>query len=240
MTSLILTGRQEAANPPDYRDHSQQLPGGLDVLIGPTGADSAMALDHELGMSSSNLVDDECDLLADCGRLLPGAIGQGRMIRAADGILLLIRPDVAGIANARWATRRIRELSLSPLFAVNVGAGVFKPSEVVEELDVNVLGTVPFDPRAALMACGGSGTAKEFIRSGLIAFARTIVTALIEGASVGLSSEHEDGKRPSRGRAPDVRQGILNVLRGSRESAIVVGPTRRPPLSHEPMIISGP
>ncbi len=240
MTSLVLTGRQEEATPPDYRDHSQELPGGLNVLVGPTGADSATALDHELGMSSSSLVHDQCDLLADCGRLLPGAIGQGRMIQAADGVLLLIRPDVAGIAHARWATSRIRDLSRSPLSAVIVGAGQFKPSELIEELDVHVLGTAPLDPRAALMASGGSGTAKEFIRSELIAFARTVATALTGGSSLGKASEHKTGRGFSRRLAPERRHGILNRTRGFQQHETAVSPTKRTSPSHMPVITSGP
>lgn len=210
VTSLILTDRQQVGRRPDYRDHAQQLPGGLDVLIGPTGADSAMALDHELGMSSSNLIHDDCDLLADCGRLLPGAIGQGKMIRASDGVLLLVRPDVSGIANARWATSRIRELSQSPVFAVIVGAGAFKSSEVNDELGVDVLGIIPFDPRAARMACGMPGTAKEFVRSGLVAFAREVVIALIETTSVSSGHGHGSGRRRSRDRGK--RHRILQRL----------------------------
>lgn len=35
MTSLVLTERQGAGGPTDYRTHVQQLPGGLDVLVAP-------------------------------------------------------------------------------------------------------------------------------------------------------------------------------------------------------------
>jgi MinD-like ATPase involved in chromosome partitioning or flagellar assembly len=210
VTSLVLTDRQQVGLRPDYRDHAQQLPGGLDVLVGPTGADSAMALDHELGMSSSDLIHEDCDLVADCGRLLPGATGQGKVIRSSDGVVLLVRPDVSGIANARWATSRIRELSQSPVFAVIVGAGTFKSAEVSDELDVSVLGTIPFDPRAARMACGVPGTAKEFVRSGLVAFAREIVITLIETTSVGPGRGHGNGRRRNRDRGN--RHRILQRL----------------------------
>jgi MinD-like ATPase involved in chromosome partitioning or flagellar assembly len=196
MTSLILTERQQGGHLPDHRDHAQQLPGGLDVLIGPAGADSATALDHELGLSDPDLVSAGCDLVADCGRLVPGARGQEKMIRAADHVLLLIRPDVAGIAHARWASNRIRELSGARRSAVISGIGPFKPLEVAEELEIRVLGSMPVDPRAAQIAGGAPGTAKEFIRSHLVAFGREIVGDIIEE-----KSRDETEKRGRRGRS---------------------------------------
>ncbi len=150
-----------------------------------------MALDHELGISTSETVSADCDLLADCGRVLPGAIGQEKMIRTADVVLLLVRPEVAPIAHARWAMSRIRDLSSSQIASVVVGTGAFKPAEVGEELDVPVMGVVPTDPRAALIACGASGTAKEFVKSNLVAFAREIVTVLTKEKPPTTGSNHE-------------------------------------------------
>jgi len=198
MTSLILSERHVGGERPDYRAHAQQLPGGLDILVAPTGGDSAMALDHELGMSASEIVSADCDLLADCGRLLPGAIGQEKMIRTADGVILLISPDVAPIAHARWAVTKIRGISSTWVSAVIVGKGAFKSTEVAEELEVEVLGVVPSDSRAALMACGATGTAKEFVRSKLVAFARELVAALIEAGPTTTSSQGEDPNRQSQ------------------------------------------
>jgi MinD-like ATPase involved in chromosome partitioning or flagellar assembly len=195
MTSLILTERQAAASVSAYEAHVQHLPGGLDVLVAPTGADSAMALDHELGKSSSDIVAGTSDLIADCGRLLPGAIGQERMIRTADNVLLLLRPDVTGIAHAQWAANRIRELSGRAVSALVVAPGDCQPSEVADELDVTVLGTVPLDPRAAKMACGGPGTAKELVRSGLVAFARQIVNALTDGTHISTEPDRTTKER---------------------------------------------
>jgi hypothetical protein len=180
MTSLVLTERQRVAAP-DYRAHVQQLPGGLDVLVAPAGAESATALDHELGNASSPIAPVDCDLLADCGRLLPGAPGQSKMIREADAVLLLVRCDVAGVAHARWAMTRIRDQRPSAISVVMVGTSGFQPGEVSEELDAPVLGTVPFNVRAAQMACGEPGAPKVFVRSALVACARAMVTKLVGG-----------------------------------------------------------
>jgi MinD-like ATPase involved in chromosome partitioning or flagellar assembly len=227
MTSLILTERQQGGHLPDHRDHSQQLPGGLDVLIGPAGADSAMALDHELGVSDPDLVSAGCDLLADCGRLVPGARGQEKMIRAADHLLLLIRPDVTGIAHARWASSRIRDLSACETSALISGTGPFKPSEVAEELEIRVLGSMPFDPRAALIAGGAPGTAKEFIRSNLVAFGREVVGDLVGEKSRDESEESGKRRRTSQKHDREKRPRILERVRPAHESP-PVRPDERP------------
>jgi MinD-like ATPase involved in chromosome partitioning or flagellar assembly len=223
MTSLVLTDRQGAVGTTDYRAHVQQLPGGLDVLVAPPGPDSASALDRELGVTASDLIPPDCDLLADCGQLLPGAAGQEKMIRAADDVILLVRPDVTGIAHARWATMRIRALSTSVASVVLVGAGAFTTAEVAEELDVHVVGVVPFDPGAALMACGSPGTTRRFIRSGLVAFAREMAAALVDGTPTSSIGDQGRGERGRTGDVPERRHRIKETVsrvsrapRGSR------------------------
>jgi hypothetical protein len=198
MTSLILTERQGMVEFPDHAAHTQCLPGGMDVLVAPSGADSAMALDHELGMSSSGIVSGDCDLLADCGRLLPGAIGQERVIRDSDHTLLLVRADVNGIAHARWAASRIGELDPGAVSVVIIGASEFTSEEVAEALGLDVFGVVPFDPRAAEMACGASGKTREFVRSVLVAFARQLVTAIMDSGSIATTHGQRRERRPRR------------------------------------------
>jgi MinD-like ATPase involved in chromosome partitioning or flagellar assembly len=220
MTSLVLTERQGAVGPADYRAHVQQLPGGLDVLVAPPGSDAAAALDRELGMTASDVIPSHCDVLADCGRLLPGAAGQEKMIRAADEVILLVRPDVTGIAHARWATTRIRALSTSVASVVLAGAGVFTTAEVAEELDVPVMGVVPFDPGAARMACGSPGTTRRFTRSGLVAFAREMAALLVDGMPSGAIGDERRGERGHTGPDPErrhrLRETVGRTPRGSR------------------------
>jgi hypothetical protein len=214
MTSLILIERQRAMQPVDHMAHTQQLPGGLDVLVGPAGADSATSLDHELGLSSSDLVADDCDLLVDCGRLLPSAVGQEKMMRGADEVLLLVRPDLVGIAHARWAASKIKELSPTAASVLIFGTGLFKPAEVAAELDMNVLGVVPIDHRAADMACGKPGSGKEFSRSPLVRFAREVVGGLLERVSVETVPDVAIDGAPDM-TADDDRRGLTGRLRSA-------------------------
>jgi hypothetical protein len=157
-----------------------------------------MALDYELGMSSSGIVSGDCDLLADCGRLLPGAIGQEKVIRDSEHTLLLVRADVNGIAHARWAASRIGELASGAVSVVVFGTPEFTSEEVAEELGLDVLGVVPFDLRAARMACGASGKTREFVRSVLVASARQLVTAIMDSELLATTHEHRRERRPRR------------------------------------------
>jgi MinD-like ATPase involved in chromosome partitioning or flagellar assembly len=231
MTSLVLTERQGVGQARDFRAHLQQLPGGLDVLVGPTGADSATALDHELGSSASDLASGECDVLADCGRLVPGATGQEKVIRTSDGVLLLVQPTVAGIAHARWATSRIEQLSRGAASVVVVGTGDFRPAEVAEELDAPVMGNVPIDRRAALVVCGAPGTAKEFVRSELVAFAREVAAVLTTSTTVGPADGHGRNRRSSRSRDGQGRHRLLGRLIPMPR---VPGPQRPPVVTNHP------
>ena len=219
MTSLVLAGRQGMVESEDHTGHTQTLPGGLDVLVAPTGADSATALDRELGLSSADLISGDCDLLADCGRLLPHAPGQERMVRDADRVLLLVRPDLAGIAHAQWAGTRIRQLSKSRSSVVIVGPGVFKPHELARELDSTVIGSIPFDPAAALMAGGGPGTAKDFSRSALVASAREIVATLIEETTSDTTPGHGPPGGTAKRPTPESRSRIRRRLRSAPEAS---------------------
>jgi MinD-like ATPase involved in chromosome partitioning or flagellar assembly len=180
LASMILTERQRKSQLTDHRPHVQQLPGGLDVLVGPCGADSAMALDRELGMAPSGMGVSGCDVLADCGRLLPGAVGQERIVGTSDRVLLLVRPDVSGVAHAQSAVPRVQALGSAPTSLVIVGSGDFSPSHVAEALAIDVLGTIPFDLRAARLARGGVGSAKAFARSALVVFARALVSVITD------------------------------------------------------------
>ncbi len=225
MTSLVLADRQSASCQLDYRAHTQSLPGGLDVLVAPAGADSAAALDHELGRLPSDLISAPCDLIVDCGRLLSGAVGQEKMIREADRVLLLVRPDVTGIAHAQWAAERLGQLSNLRVSAVLVGSGAFRPEELGTELGIKVIGTVAFDPPAAHIACGEPGSSKAFIRSPLVASAREIVRLLL----LEETSNGGEGDSQSRGRRiPRQNRGGQNQSIAGRRTPILRVPTRVP------------
>ena len=180
MTSLVLSGRRTDQQGSVFSHHVQRLPGGLEVLAGSVSAEAAGALDHELARVASGLFPDDADVVADCGRLRGDAPGQDAVLRSADDVLLLLRPDVAGLAHAFSARPRLEALSPSArTHLVMVGTGRFDVAEVSDALGVGVVAVVPHDPGAAAMACGEPGKTRPFERSRLVASARRLVADLL-------------------------------------------------------------
>jgi MinD-like ATPase involved in chromosome partitioning or flagellar assembly len=180
MTSLVLARRQESsAGDASLVPHTQSLPGGLEVLVGPVGADSATALDHELAKVSGPVFPAD-NALVDCGRVIPGAPGQRRMLAQADRVLVVSRSDASGLGHARWALDRIRALDRTGITSlILVGEGQFGVRDASSALGIEVLEAVPDDPSAAAVACGAPGKAREFARSRLVASARRIVDRIL-------------------------------------------------------------
>ena len=216
MTSLVLSQRHRTAQETGYATHRQHLPGGLDVLVGPVGADAAMAVDRELGAFTVSLASPGWDVIADCGRLLPGAVGQESVIRSSETVVLLVKPDASGVAHARWALTRIAELHAGALVVLTRQEGPYGPDEVADALGVAVTGVVPTDVPAASIAAGAPGPAKSLARSALVASARRIATAIAENGRATVAVGADEPTEPRTGPRRD---------RPSAESA---PPSRRP------------
>jgi MinD-like ATPase involved in chromosome partitioning or flagellar assembly len=180
MTSLVLSGRRPDRQGSEFSHHVQRLPGGLEVLPGSVSAEAAGALDRELARAASGLFPDDADVVFDCGRLRGDAPGQEAVLGTADDVLLLLRPDVAGVAHAFSARSRLDALSSSArTHLVIVGTGRFEVAEVSDAMGVRVAAVIPHDPGAAAMACGEPGKARPFARSPLVASARRLVADLL-------------------------------------------------------------
>jgi hypothetical protein len=185
MTSLIISGKRSSGVTWDA--HVQRLRGGLEILVGPTNPDGARSLDRELGAAGETPLSLQADVVLDCGRLDPGASGQQAVIRSADHVVLLVRPDGAGIAHARAATAPMLEWedrSPKPWF-VTVGPTPFDDGDIDRAIGVPRLGSVPLEPTAAAMACGFPGRSRTLARSSLVQVARRVVARLaLEGGSL--------------------------------------------------------
>jgi MinD-like ATPase involved in chromosome partitioning or flagellar assembly len=93
----------------DFRRHVQTLPGGLEVLAGPSGASAARTVDAEVPKVLDLLIGDGVvgasrvgDLILDCGRIQPGAVGQVAALAAAELALVVTRPTGEAISSTRW------------------------------------------------------------------------------------------------------------------------------------------
>ena len=117
MTSLILDARHGAATGSvELEEHVQVVPGGLEVLTGPTGAGASRTVDAELpdclirlaaAARMRNGPTVAHDLVLDCGRIQLGAVGQAAAIRVSDHVLVVVRPTAEAVASARWIAERL-------------------------------------------------------------------------------------------------------------------------------------
>jgi cellulose biosynthesis protein BcsQ len=207
-TSLVLeTRRLPASAPIRLSEHTQTLPGGLEVLAGPTGAGASRMVDAALPDIFRRLKADYAhdsvalrDLIVDCGRILPSASGQVSVLGSSDHVLVVVRPTVEGVASSRWiaeSLNRTRDASSSvtdsessrgSLIAtaslVIVGNGPVTLSEVLNTLNLGLLGVVPDD------RIGASGLRGEPIKrwrlanSALIRSANAIVGSILKSDQV--------------------------------------------------------
>lgn len=187
MTSLVLAHRQGLTDGSVLDAHTQRLPGGLEVLPAPVGAEAATALDRELGIVGTSPLLGRADVIIDCGRIISGASGQRALIQGAGLVILVVRPDVAGVANAQALVERVRAYSATiPLVAVPAGTAVFTNAEIQEAIGTELLEQVPVDPKAAATLGGMPGSSRVFGRSRLVSWARR-QTVLICGMLDSLS-----------------------------------------------------
>jgi MinD-like ATPase involved in chromosome partitioning or flagellar assembly len=180
MTSLILASRRMESSKAPLEGHTQPLPGGLEALVGPVSSDAAFSLDRELGALALSIIPGEIDILVDCGRILAGAPGQGKIIKTADHVVLVTRPDGAALAHAVKALDVVRDLAaVGTSSVVVVGSSQFRGGEIEQVFPDALLGVIPRDEKAAAMACGSPGKARRFARSSLVASTRVLVDRLL-------------------------------------------------------------
>ena len=178
MTSLVVEARRrEASTALDA--HLQQLPGGLETLVGPVSPDAASSLDRELRAVVGPVLSQPVDLLVDCGRLLRSAMGQAAAVTSSDHVVVVMRADAASVPHAHWALETVRGMAPGARrWLVSVGADPFARGEIERLLGCPLLGSVPDDRAGAAMACGVPGGHRSFARSPLVAAARRVVRCL--------------------------------------------------------------
>lgn len=123
---------------------------------------------------------DGADVLVDVGRL--GATNEpAALLEGADLAVLVVRSDLASLAAARPAVRRLRELR-------GPGAGLevllvgerdpYPAAEIAGALGVEVIAVLADDPAAARVLSAGNPAGPRFARSALIRSAGAAATRL--------------------------------------------------------------
>ncbi|MGD0378817.1 MAG: hypothetical protein ABSC30_02415 [Acidimicrobiales bacterium] len=158
-------------------------------MAGPLNPDAASSLDRELGAVGLAIFPEAIDLLVDCGRILTAAPGQQEILKAADHVVVVARPDTAGLAHALWTIDVVRDLATGTSSVVIVGSGRFRVGEIEQAFQAKSIAVLPFDEGSAAMVCGSPGRTKRFARSDLVVSARRLVDGLLDQSN--LDDDHE-------------------------------------------------
>jgi hypothetical protein len=191
LLSLAAAARQPV-EPDVVWNHTQPLPGSIQVMPGPPGGQQARAALSTLTSPTSPLYgtarQPAVAMFADCGRLDPGSPAEA-VIRHAD-VLLLISGTYSDEL-AHLATR-VHELGHTAARACLVLAGHGHPTHAVErDLRIPVMARIPDDPSAAARYTGRAVTGRRR-PGGLIRVASVVAQTLSNGSPRGPSQPIPD------------------------------------------------
>jgi hypothetical protein len=136
--------------------HTQYLPGGLRVVLGPVGAEQSRAALCALTSGGTSPLRRAADVpgttvIVDCGRVDPESPALS-IIRGADAMLLVARPRDEQLAHVALKLHAAQRWSNRPCFVL-VGEG-YPTREVSQALGIAVMGRVPWDDKGAAVLCG--------------------------------------------------------------------------------------
>ena len=114
------------------------------------------------------------------------------VLRAADRVLLAVRPSVRSVHAAQDAKQRLRhELGdLAKVTALVVGVGPYSAGEVAKALDLPLAGTLPYDRTAAqALSDGAVVSPKTLQRSALLRAASSLAKTLTSSTEASRVAE---------------------------------------------------
>jgi hypothetical protein len=192
----LASAYRRALNPEVIWQHTQELPGGVRVLLGPASSEQAFALSEVWGPLGTALASmgPETDVIADCGRWGPTS-ALLELLDKAVLVVVVARPTLEGVAHLQ--ARLASPLTTAPLAVLLVGDHPYGAAEVEAAVGIKVLGTLAYDERAAGLLCGAPGSARALAHSSLIRSARPIAERIASGVLARRPSE-----RPASQHAP--------------------------------------
>ena len=172
----LATASRRRVEPDAIWTHSQQLPSGASVVVGPPSAAQAQRALGLLGGLLAQLEQVDAEVLADCGRLDPGSAARDVFDRAAVRVVLT-RPQLPDLHHlASWL--EAESLETERPCVVVVGPGPYPPEEIGEALGIEVAFVLPHDP-IGVARLAGDPTAKAITRTPLLRATRSLAEALI-------------------------------------------------------------
>jgi len=174
----------------DLDHHVQPTEDGLSVLVGVSRPSQVQALGPAWPHVAITLARSEADVLADCGRVHPGAATMP-VLERADAVVFVLRSDVPSVAHLRERLQGLHDpLRLGAIDGVPVGfvvVGDPKQQRAAEDIErllasagltATSLGVVAHDPRTVRILHSEDGRA---VRRSLLVRSLHDLTGRIEG-----------------------------------------------------------
>jgi len=184
-------------------DHLQNLPGGLEVLVG-TQANGSDVIGRGSGQEAAHIVCEvaeraNSDVIVDLGRLHLESSETQIWLGHSATVCVVMRSDAASIGHARDRVRRVRDLCGGSLLLVVVGKGPYSLPEIERFTGVSDIIEIAEDPSAAAVLTAGRGSERRLARSELVKSARRLA-ATIAGPAPRMPEQGKTGAT-SRGYA---------------------------------------
>ena len=193
-SSLVGAARRGGPDP-QVDAHLQTLPGGLEVLVAAAGRDSSPSTQSAWHAAEQAVIrfSNVTDVIVDHGRLPGTEPTSSPWLHNATDVCLVVRNDPASIVHVRDRSAEIRTQTKGSVRIVLVGAGIYSPSEVRDFTGLDVVAQIPEDRESASVASTGRGSHRRLERSGLVAAAGRLTTAMSSGV-VGDDSPSKPGR----------------------------------------------
>jgi hypothetical protein len=177
----LATASRRRMEPDAVVAHSQQLPAGGAVVVGPPSAAQARRALQLLLDAGANFGDVDADVLVDCGRLDPTSPARA-VFETADVQLVLARPQLPNLHHLAGWFDEVRSNVATPNglpAVVLAGAGPYAPAEIRGALGVDVTAHIPYDP-GSVGRLAEPPTGRTTRRSPLLRAASSLAAALVE------------------------------------------------------------
>jgi hypothetical protein len=197
--TTLVAGVRRGEPADSLQPHLQSLPGGLEVLVGPSHADPTPSVTPMKKMAARTVLEltRADDLLVDVGRL-PADLGEAEpWLSESDAVCIVARSDAASIVHVKERAEAIGERTQERAFLVLVGRGPYANAEVEWFTGLRILAEVPDDQATAAVATTGIGSARRLARSGLVAASRRLATALSVPDDSGEDAREDGPLQPS-------------------------------------------
>jgi hypothetical protein len=171
--------------------HLQQLPGGLDALVGTAGMNGPEAVaSMEAFVSSVRTAhSDQRDVLVDIGRVLPWDPGSMAWVGASDRMVVCTRADAASVYQVREKSAAIIDHCQGSVGLAVIGKSDYPGHDIAEFTGIPVIGECALEPVVAAIAGFERPGQRRLRRSSLVRCAAELVSALVEDAP---ALEHSD------------------------------------------------